>query len=173
MSTRPDPSEYSPYYANYIAHAPDDGDILAILEHQPAELRALLGGLSDAEALAVHPPYTWTIKQVVGHLNDGERVFAYRALRFSRGDATPLPGFDQDPYVAAAPSNRLPLADLLDEFDALRRATLHLLRPLDAAAWSRSGVASDAPVTVKALAYILAGHVNYHAAILRKRLGRA
>jgi hypothetical protein len=169
--TRPAPSEYAPYYAGYVNAVPD-GDILTILERQPAELRALLGGLTESEALTLHPPYTWTIKQVVGHLNDGERVFAYRALRFSRGDTTPLPGFDQDPYVAAAPSNRLPLADLLDEFATLRRSTLFLLRPLDAAAWSRAGIASDAPVTVNALAHILAGHVAYHAAIVRKRLTR-
>ena len=169
LAARPDTTEYAPYYEKYIALAPA-GDILAILEHQLADVNGLLRGVSDAVGNTRHAPYTWSVKEVVGHLIDSERVFGYRALRFARGDTTPLPGFDENVYARVAHWDSYPLAELLDEFELVRRSHLCLFRHLDAEAWTWSGVANDNSVTVRALAWILAGHVCHHLAILSKRL---
>ncbi len=166
---RPDPAEHAAYYAKYIALVPD-GDILATLDRQLAEVNGLLRGVSEAVGNTRHPPYTWSVKEVVGHLIDSERVFGYRALRFARGDTTPLPGFDENAYARAAHFDSYPLAELLDEFELLRRSHLHLFRHLDAEAWDRRGVANENPMSVRALAWILAGHVGHHLAILLNRL---
>ncbi len=169
---RPEPDEYAAFYAGYVAAVPRDADLLALLEAQPVELRRCLEPLDDAAVLVHHPPYTWSLKQVIGHLNDAERVFAYRSLRFARGDVTPLPGFDENAYMAAAPFDRVPMGDLLDEFESLRRSTVLLVRSFDEAAWCRWGVASEARVTVRALGFILAGHVAHHGAIVKRRLNQ-
>ncbi len=166
---RPDASEYAPYYGKYIALVPD-GDILPLLEGQIQDVQSLLRGLSDAEARTHHAPYTWSVKDVVGHLVDGERVFGYRALRFARGDATPLPGFDENAYARTAAYDAYPLPELLAEFESLRRSHVWLFRHLTEEAWVRQGVANEARVSVRALAWILAGHVQHHLTILRKRL---
>jgi hypothetical protein len=167
---RPAPSEYAPYYANYIDLVPEE-DILAALEAQLAETLAVLRPAPESQGNVRHPPYTWTVKEVVGHLTDTERVMGYRALRFARADATPLPGFDEEKYAPAGEFDRIPLAGLVAEFEAVRRSHLYLFRHLPAAAWARGGKANDTPVTVRALAYIIAGHGRHHTAILRKRLG--
>jgi hypothetical protein len=167
---RPDPSEYAPFYAGYVGLVPED-DILAALEGQLGETLAVLRAAPEGQGNVRHPPYTWTVKEVVGHMADTERVMGYRALRFARGDATPLPGFDEQVYVPAGGFDRIPLRDLTAEFEAVRRSHLHLFRHLPQAAWARSGKANDNPVTVRALAYIIAGHARHHTAILRKRLG--
>jgi hypothetical protein len=117
-----------------------------------------------------HPPYTWTIKQVVGHLTDSERVFGYRALRFARGDSTALSGFDENAYAAAARHDRVPLESLAREFENLRRSHIAFFEHLTAEAWLRSGAANNSDVSVRALAYILVGHEWHHVAILRRRL---
>lgn len=168
---RPDPTEYAPDYAPYMALVPE-ADVLAAMEAQLADVLALLGGVPESEGNVRHPPYTWSVKEVVGHVTDAERVFSHRALRFSRGDATPLPGFDEVPYVAAAGFDRFPLAELVREFEATRRSSLWLFRHLPAGAWDRAGVANDNPITVRALAYAVVGHARHHTGILRKRLGR-
>jgi hypothetical protein len=166
---RPLATEYAPYFEKYIALVPED-DILAVLEGQLAETLALLRPVPEEEGSHRHPPFTWSIKEVVGHLTDTERIFGYRALRFARGDATPLPGFDENAYVRAAEFDRVPLRQLVGEFEALRRSHLGLFRSLPEAAWARAGRANDNEVSVRAVAYIIAGHTRHHAAILRRRL---
>lgn len=166
---RPDPSEYAPYYAKYIDLVAEE-DVLGALEAQLAETLAVLRPAPESQGNVRHPPYTWTVKEVVGHLTDTERVMGYRALRFARADATPLPGFDEEKYAPAGEFDRIPLRDLVAEFEAVRRSHLYLFRHLPAVAWDRGGKANDNPVTVRALAYIIAGHGRHHTAILRKRL---
>ena len=169
---RPESTEYASFYASYIALVPED-DILPAMASQLDEMLALLRSVSEAEAMVRHAPYTWSTKEVVGHLIDGERIFSYRALRFAREDATPLPSFDENPYAKSGAFDRLPLTALVEEFDVVRRASLCLFRNLPADAWTRRGIASNAEITVNAVAYIVVGHVRHHGGILRKRLGRA
>jgi uncharacterized damage-inducible protein DinB len=168
--TRPAAGEYAPYYGTYIGKVPE-GDLLQILENQRRETQSLLGGLSDAKALHRYAPGKWSIKEVVGHLTDAERVFSYRALRFARGDAKPLQSFDENAWVPPGKFDARPLKDLAAEFDAVRRATIALLRTFDAEALQRRGVASDNPVSVRALAYIIAGHERHHVGLLHERYG--
>jgi hypothetical protein len=169
---RPSPTEYAPFYETYVRLVAED-DILAALEAQLGDVLALLRPVPEAAGAVRHPPYTWSVKDVVGHVTDAERVFGYRALRFARGDATPLPGFDENTYAQAADCDRRPLADLVAEFEAVRRSSLGLFRSLPDAAWQRGGEANGQPVTVRALAYIIAGHARHHTAILRRRLSPA
>src|SRR5262249_8083458 len=131
------------------------------------------GARPGAEGPARPPPYTWSIKEVVGHLADTERVMGYRALRFARGDATPLPGFDENEYAKIANFDRLPLPALVSELDVVRRSHLILFPNMPADAWDRGGEANQNHVTVRALAYILVGHGRHHTAIVRKRLASA
>jgi hypothetical protein len=133
---------------------------------------ALLRRTSEEVANTRHPPYTWSIKEVVGHLTDTERVFGHRALRFARGDQTPLPGFDENNYVRAANFDAQPMAALLDQFEQVRRSHLLFFGHLPEEAWERGGVANNNAVTVRALAYIIAGHERHHAAIVAKRLSK-
>jgi len=165
---RPEADEYKPYYADYVSRVPD-GDILLILDEQHEELAGLLGDLTDEHAASSFAPGEWTIKEVVGHLNDAERLFSYRAVCFSRGERAALPGFDQDDYVRAANFGSSSLADLLEELSLLRRANLLAFRQLTAESSQRRGVASEAEVSVRALLYILAGHLNYHLEDLRAK----
>jgi hypothetical protein len=168
---RPHPDEYAPFYAGYVSLVPEE-DVLPLLAAGREATARLLDGVGEAEGDARHAPYTWSVKEVVGHLIDGERIFGYRALRFARGDATDLPGFDENAYVAAGRFDRLALADLAAEFAALRRSHELLFAGLPPEAWGRRGVANGAPVSVRALATILVGHERHHAAILARRLGR-
>lgn len=165
---RPTADEYSPYYGGYVSLVPE-GDILYTLERRRDALLELLRGIPETKASSRYAPGKWSVKEVVGHVIDTERIFAYRALRFARGDRTPLPGFEQEGYVSNASFDTRTLSDLADEFDLVRRANLHLFRNLDAEAWSRSGEASGARVTVRALAYIIAGHELHHTNILATR----
>jgi hypothetical protein len=169
---RLEPTEYAPYYGKYVALVPE-ADVLAALDEQLKELLALLRAVPEGESGVRHPPYTWSIKEVVGHLTDTERIFGYRALRFARGDATPLPGFDENAYARAAEFDRRPLGALVDEFEAVRRSHLGLFRNLPETAWARTGEANGTAVSVRALAYIIVGHVRHHTAILRQRLARS
>jgi hypothetical protein len=170
--TKPSPTEYAPYYGKYISLVPEE-DVLAALGKEMCATLALLRSVPEEQAGVLHPPYTWTIKQVVGHITDSERVFGYRALRIARGDATPLAGFDENDYAREADSDRYPLAELAAGFEAVRRSNLWLFRHLDEAAWARGGVANNNPVSVRALAYILVGHERHHAAIIRRRVAGA
>ena len=165
---RPAAAEYDPYYGRYIDKVPE-GDLLRTLEDQARETQALLAGLSDAKALHRYAPGKWSIKEVIGHVADTERVYSYRALRFARADATSLPGFDENAWVPAGDFDARPLADLAAELDAVRRATLALFRGLDAAALARRGTANDAAVSVRAIAWIIAGHERHHVALLHER----
>jgi hypothetical protein len=169
---RPDPSEFAPFYGTYVSLVPED-DILPAMRSDLAEAVSFLSGVAESEACLRHPPYTWSVKEVVGHLTDSERVFGYRALRFARGDSTPLPGFDENAYARAAEFDRQPLTDLVTEFEALRRSHLSFFGQLSDSAWTRSGTANGADVTVRALAYIIVGHERHHVAVLRHRLSRA
>ena len=134
------------------------------------EMLSFLRDVPEGQTGVCHPPYTWTVKQVVGHLTDGERVFGHRALRFGRGDTTPLAAFDEHLYVNAAEYARLAFADVVSEHEAARRSNLWLFRNMPDAAWARSGTANNNAITVRALAYGVVGHTRHHAAILRKRL---
>lgn len=165
---RPEPSEYVPYYETYISKVPR-GNLLTILEDQRREIQQLLVGLSEAKALHRYAPGKWSIKEVVGHLGDTERVFGYRALRFARADDTPLPGFDEKAWTPAGRFDARSLKDLAAELDAVRRATIALFSGLDAEALARRGTANNNPITVRALAWIIAGHERHHVGMLRER----
>jgi DinB superfamily len=168
MLTRPDRSEYADLYADYIARVPD-GDVIAILASQAVTYRQLLGKLSDAEASARPQPGKWNVKEIIGHLCDAERIQSYRALRFARGDQTELQGFEQDDYVREAHSDARRLGDLLEEFEGIRQTTVALLKSFPPDVWQRSGIANGAPVTVRAMAYIIAGHTQHHYDSLKAR----
>jgi hypothetical protein len=167
---RPAPTEYAPYYGKYIELAHGE-DIFELMESQLDEVLALLRSIPETQTDVLHAPYTWTIKQVISHLIDGERIFAYRALRFARGDSIALPGFDENEYAKTAGVERLRLSDLAAEFESVRRSTLSLFRNLPDDAWLRSGVANGNAISVRALAWVIAGHVRHHANIIQKRLG--
>jgi hypothetical protein len=166
---RPESTEYAPCYEKYIALVPEN-DILDVIRRSPGTDLGLLAGVPDCEASVYHPPYTWTIKQVVGHLTDSERVFGYRALRFARGDQAPLPGFDENAYASAIRLDDIPLGELIAELADLRRSHLAFFKHLSEEAWHRRGIANSAEVSVRALAYILVGHERHHASIIHKRL---
>ncbi len=165
---RPEPSEYVPYYETYLSKVPK-GDLLKLLEDQRRETQQLLAGLSEAKALHRYAPGKWSIKEVVGHLMDSERVFCYRALAFGRADANPLPGFDEKAWVPPGRFDGRALKDLAAELDAVRRATIALFSGLNADALARHGTANNNPITVRALAWIIAGHERHHVGIVRER----
>ncbi len=166
---QPESSEYASYYGKYVTLVPED-NVVAAMRSELAQTVALLNGVAERDASVCHPPYTWTIKQVVGHLTDCERVFGYRALRFARGDTTPLPGFDENNYARFAESDQRPLIDLTAEFEAVRRSHLYLFQNLPGDAWIKRGSANGNDVSVRALAYIILGHERHHTAIVRRRL---
>jgi len=162
----PAASEYNPYYHEYIRRVPE-GDVLAFLETQLRSTLALLSKLSEDQAGARPDPDEWSIKQIIGHICDSERIFAYRALRFARGDETELPGFYQNPYVENGHFDERPLADLLDELATIRKANLYLFRHLTPADSERSSIASGNPMSVRALIYAIAGHEHHHVESIR------
>jgi hypothetical protein len=165
---RPDPSEYDPYYEGYISLVADT-DISSTLAAQPAELRKAFGELGEERGSFAYNEGKWTIKQLLGHVIDGERMFAYRVLRISRGDKTPIEGFEQDGYIENAHSNERSFADLLDEFELLRVANVLMFNNMTDTDWQRSGTANNVEITVRALAYIMAGHVVHHVNVLNER----
>jgi len=167
-SYRPLPVEYAPYYDRYISLV-QGNDLLATLDEQRRQTVLLLSGRSEADGDLRYAPDKWSLKEVLGHLNDTERIMAYRALRIARGDATPIEGYEQDDYVRNSPFAKRPLADLIEDYIAVRRATLSLFRNLDEPAWTRRGVANKNEVTVRALAYIIAGHELHHRRILEEK----
>jgi hypothetical protein len=166
--SRPEKNEYGEYYETYVSLV-QEADIVPVLERQLEEVNNLLSGISEDRALHAYAPGKWTIKELIGHLTDGERIFAYRALRVSRDDKTPMEGFEQEGYIENANFNQMPLADLIDEFALSRKANLIFFKNLTDEAWLRTGTASNAPVTVRSLAYIMAGHVRHHVNILQSR----
>ena len=170
---RPQPGEYDPYYDRYISlvrhnEAPGN-DILAAFDDQRRQTLLLLSGRTEADGDLRYAPGKWSVKELLGHVNDTERIMSYRALRISRGDATPIEGFEQDDYVRNGPLARRPLSDLIEDYIAVRRATVSLFRNLDDAAWTRRGTAAGNEVTVRALAYIIAGHELHHRRVLEEK----
>ena len=165
---RPEPGEYAPYYDRYISLIAGT-DILETLDAQRRQTMLLLSGRDESDGDFRYAPDKWNAKEVLGHVCDTERIFAYRALRIARGDQTPLSGFEQDDYVKSGPFARAPLSEIIEDYIAVRRATLTLLRNLDEAAWVRRGVANKNEVSVRALAYIIAGHELHHRGILEEK----
>ena len=165
---RPVEGEYAPYYGRYIEQVTHD-DVLPLLETQNETTQQTLGRVDESRAMHRYAPGKWSVKEVVQHMCDVERVFAYRALRMARGDQTPLAAFEQDDYVASSAADRRTLADLVDEFAHLRAANLLMFRNLEPAAWERTGTASDNPFVVCAFPYILAGHERHHRRVLAER----
>lgn len=163
---RPAADEYVPYYGTYISKVPD-GDLCRLLADQLKDTLALIRSIPEARGTHRYAPGKWSIKEVFGHVCDAERIFSYRALRIARGDATPLPGFEQDDYVPAGGFDRRTLADLGEELSAVRQSTLQLFRHLDPAALARRGTASGHTITPRALAYVIAGHERHHIAGLK------
>ena len=167
----PEAGEFAPFYAGYVQLVTEEP--VVALEAQARKTQALLAGLSDAQAGHRYAEGKWTVRDVAGHMADAERVMSYRAMRIARGDATPLHGFDENAYVEVAGADRRPIAELAAELAAVRNATLALFRGLDAEAWRRRGAANGNPVSVRALAHIIAGHERHHVEILRTRYGIA
>ncbi len=167
---RPAPSEYAPYYRPYVEAVPD-GDILATLAAQEAEFAALAAAFGEGRARHRYAPGKWSVNEVCGHLLDTERVFGFRALWFARGAAGPLPSMEQDAWVAAARFDERSLAEIVAALGAARRQNVELLRGLTGDELARGGVASGREVTVRALAWIMAGHARHHLGVLRERYG--
>ena len=166
---RPTDTEFASFYAGYVALVPED-DVVAALEAQVDAFRKLSASASGRDTFR-YAPDKWSVRQVVGHITDGERVFGHRVFCFSRGERAPLPSFDENAYVAQSAYDRVPLGELVDELVTVRRSNLAVLRRLDAEAWDGVGTASGNPVSVRALAYLMAGHPRHHLAILRERYG--
>jgi uncharacterized damage-inducible protein DinB len=164
---RPEPTEYADFYANYMSKVPGS-DVLGVLESQRLQMLQLFAGRSERDGSFRYAPDKWTVKEVLGHITDTERIFTYRALRIARGDQTPLPGFEQDDFVKNGGFGERTLAGLADEFALVRAASIALFRSFPEEAWARRGVASQKEVTVRALAFITAGHQMHHRVILEE-----
>lgn len=169
MMSRPERNEYADFYANYISKVPD-GDLLNFLDLQTSDFNGMVNDLTDDQASRAPAPGKWSVKQVLGHLCDTERIMGYRLLRFSRGDKTELEGFEQDDYVAAAKSNGRSTTELLAELKSVREATLSLLERLTNEDSVRTGVANGKAISVRALAYVIAGHAQHHLELMKERL---
>jgi hypothetical protein len=167
LETRPTADECGAYYFTYINLVPD-GDIVRTLQAQHAHVHALLKNTTGAQTAARPAPKEWNIKEVVAHLSDAERLFAFRALWFARGEQAALPGMEPNPWVDLSNANARSLSDLLAEFDHVRAASIALFANLDASAWQRRGIASNNIMSVRALAWIIAGHELHHNRSLRE-----
>lgn len=167
-AARPATTEYLPYYTKYIELVHGD-DILGTLKHQLRETLAFLACVSNEESVARYAEGKWTVREVLGHMIDTERIFAYRALRIGRGDKTPMEGFEQDDYVANGNFNHLRWSALTEQFDLVRRSSIALFSSFDEVAWLRTGTANKAEVTVRALAWIIAGHELHHRNIIEQK----
>ncbi|MEK4978189.1 DinB family protein [Bacillus sp. FSL K6-6540] len=166
MNQRPSEVEYAGDFGEYIRLVPE-GNIIDILLAQEKRMTELLASLSESQGAYRYAEGKWTLKEVVGHIADGERVMTYRLLRFARGDQTPLPGFDQEVFMP--PFGSWPTAQLAEDYRAVRQSTITLLRGLPAEAWSRKGTANNVSITARALAYVIAGHELHHMGVIRNR----
>jgi uncharacterized damage-inducible protein DinB len=166
--SKPGEGEFLPYYERYIALV-REGDVLATLEAQMTETQSLLRTLPASISTYRYAPGKWSVNEILGHMIDSERIFAARALRFARNDPTPLPGFEQDDYVRNSKFDAYPLAELASELDGVRRTSVSLFKHLEEPAWMRRGTANNAEVSVRALAYIIAGHELHHRQMLLAR----
>ena len=168
--TRPQPNEAADYYFAYIDLINSD-EIVPAIKSQFDETLAFLQGISEEQSLQTYEPGKWTIRELLNHVNDGERIFLGRALWFARGFEDPLPSFDQNVAVQGAQANQTPWSELVEEFRTVRLGTISFFKNMPDEAWSRTGTASDNPFTVRALAYIIAGHVAHHVNVLRDKYG--
>ena len=166
--SRPNESEYAPYYQDYVNQVSED-EILPVMRSQMDELDVLLDRLTPEQETYRYAEGKWSIREIVGHLIDGERVFGYRLFCIARGEKQNLPGFDQDDYMLTASYHEMALEDLLSELRLIRLGNLAIMRTLDEAAWNRLGTANQSPVSVRALAFIMAGHLRHHMNVLRER----
>ena len=167
-SIRPSQDEYAPFYAGYVASVPD-GDVVATLSHSLEGALELLGSASEEVAERAYAPGKWTMKEVVQHCADAERIFAYRILRIGRGDTTDLPGWDEQTYAPASRANERTMRSLVDEFRTVRDATLSLLEGLPADAWTARGRANGMEMSVRGIIWITAGHLLHHLRVVRER----
>jgi uncharacterized damage-inducible protein DinB len=167
-ATRPEEGEYAPYYETYISKV-KGSNILGILEAQRLQTAQLFAAHSERDGNFRYAPDKWTVKEALGHVTDTERIFVYRALRIARGDQTPLPGFEQDDYIRGGNFAERTLVDLAEEFGLVRAATIAFFKSLQKDAWPRRGIANEKEVTVRALAFIVAGHELHHRLILEER----
>lgn len=168
---RPGAGEVPQSYAGYVGKIRDGEDVMAVLADQLGEVTARFGRIPESRGGFRYAPGKWSIKQVLLHLSDVERVFVYRAMRFARRDATPLPGFDEDAWAPESGADDRSLADLAAEWAAVRRASLALFRGLPASAWGHRGLSNGKEISVRALAYATAGHVRHHLEVLEQRYG--
>lgn len=167
---RPAESEYAPDYQGYVSQVTED-EILPVLRSQLDDLELLLGKVAPEHETYRYAEGKWSIREIAGHLIDGERVFGYRVFCIARGETQNLPGFDQDEYMLTAPYDRIDLEDLLAEFRLVRLANIAMMRALDKESWNRIGTANDNQVTVRALAFVMGGHVRHHMGVLKQRYG--
>jgi hypothetical protein len=167
---RPIESEYAPHFRRYVDLVPE-ADVLPALDAQTGILRQVASGVTPDTELFAYGPDKWTIRQVFGHIGDVERVFGFRALAFSRLDPNPLPGFDDNGYVEQAGYADRPLADLIEDFAAVRTANLRMLKALREEQWAVSGIANGRSITVRAIAFVMVGHVRHHLNLLNDRYG--
>ena len=171
-SSRPSPTEYAPYFGRYIDLVAET-DFIAVLTRQPAQYGALLGTLSQEQAGFRYAPGKWSIREVLGHVIDAERVFGYRALCIARGETVSLPSFDENAYAAKAGHDGCGLQELLEELAHVRRGHIALFEHLDPSAWERKGTVNQNAISVRGLAYIMTGHAQHHAGILKERYAAA
>lgn len=167
-ATKPAPAEHAPEFSKYVTLVAE-GDIIDTLERQIDDSLSLLRSIPSDKANFRYGPDKWSVKELLGHLIDSERIFSYRALSFARNDQTPLPGYEQNDYVREADFDSRDLADMVEEYATVRRATIHLFRPLNETEWLRHGKANENDISVRALAYIIAGHELHHIGVLRSR----
>jgi uncharacterized damage-inducible protein DinB len=167
-ATKPALTEHAPEFSNFVALV-GEGDIIQTLERQIENSLSLLRTIPSDKANFRYAPEKWSVKELLGHLIDSERIFSYRALRFARNDQTPLPGYEQNDYVRNADFDNRDLGEMAEEFATVRRATVQLFRPLNETEWMRRGKANENDVSVRALAYIIAGHELHHMEVLRTR----
>ena len=171
MIGAPDSSEYAPAFARYVTRVINVADPLRELTSQRAQFVARLSKLTDEQGAFRYAPDKWSIKELINHLSDAERVFAYRMLRIGRGDRTPLPGFEENDYARAAQSDRRQFSDVLGEWSVVRAATIALASSLPEAGWANVGTSNNAPMSPRALLYIILGHTDHHLTVLNDRYG--
>lgn len=170
MTQRPEASEYPPFYAPYVARVAGD-DPVSALQGETTHLHSRLDAIPEARGDHAYAEGKWTVKTLLGHMIDAERIFSYRLLRLARGDSTPLPGFEENDYARVAASDARTVADLVSELRDVRASTLRLVTSLPADAWARRGVVNNGEVSVRALGFITAGHARHHLEVLRERYG--
>ncbi len=170
MTERPHESEFAEFYRHYVSLVPEV-DVVPVLDRQAGDLQRVVAAVPSSQERFRYEPGKWSIREVIGHLVDAERVFGYRAFSISRGEQKALPGFDENDYVGASSYDRRPLAEIANEFAGVRLANLSVFQRLDEAEWTRVGKANGHPVSVRALAFIMIGHVRHHVGILTSRYG--